>query len=225
MPKLFKEVIQAIPSKQEKSFSDNDVIVGSGKVQKDCYYIIDGFVKVYDLNADGNIKTIAILKKGDMFPLIWAFDHPPETVYYYKAMGTVSAARVETQELRQTLTQEAEVSRSVQLAFVYLSWDFMERIKCLQMPYTQEKILRLLPYLVAKLGGVKNRSGAVELTYDITQEEIAQMLGTTRESVSAHLAKLENKGIIDRSTKRMKITMSEIPEEYIHDLWFEETEQ
>lgn len=219
MKKLFKDVIESIPSSGSKTFSNNEVIVGAGKEQKDCYYLTDGFVKVYDLNADGNIKTIALLKSGDMFPIVWGFDHPPETVYYYKAMGKVRAISVETVKLKSAIENDMQALKSAHSAFVYLTWDLMERIKCLQMPYTQEKLIRLMPYLAAKLGKeiAKNK---YELKQSITQEEIAQLLGATRESVSSHLSNLEKKGIIKRYKSSFIINISEIPSEYIHEIWF-----
>jgi len=223
MAKLFENIVDNLQTKEQKSFKDNEVVVGSGRKDKNSYYIIDGYVKVYDLNADGNIKTIAILKKGDMFPLVWGFDHPPETVYYYKAMGPLETYSVETFELKNELSSNVDVAREAHIAFVYLAWDFMERIKCLQMPYTQEKVLRLLPYLAAKLGK-KIDASTYELVYNITQEEIAQLIGATRESVSAHLAKLESRSIINRSRNRLLINMDKVPEEYIHELWFSKAE-
>jgi len=219
MKKLFENVVKSLPTYRKENFKSNDIIVGSGKVQKNSHYIRSGYVKVYDLNANGNIKTIALLKAGDMFPLIWGFDHTPETVYYYKAMGPVETLSFETAELRNKLNNDDEVAKDAHLAFVYLAWDFMERIKCLQMPYTQEKLLRLLPYLAAKIGTKKNGK-KYELDYQITQEEIAQLIGATRESVSAHLAKLEERGALNRSGSRIVIDMEYVPQEYIYELWF-----
>lgn len=223
MTKLLKKSIDTLSSSQKNSFKNNEVIVGLGKQQAKCYYITKGLVKVYDLNADGNIKIIAILKKGDMFPLIWGFDNPPETVYYYKAMGQVTATSFETIELKQKLNEDVYFARDAYMAFVYLSWDFMERIKCLQMPYTQEKILRMLPYLVAKIGSKKTDT-IYELNYPIRQEEIAQLIGATRESVSAHLSKIEDRSIINRTKSRISIDMKYIPDEYIHKHWFSESQ-
>ncbi len=222
MSKIFRDVIHKIATVGVKNFSANEVIVAIGRKQKDSFYITDGYVKVYDLNSDGNIKTILILKKGDMFPLIWGFDHIPEVVYYYKAMGPVKTLSVETKVLRESLLDDPTMAREAQLAFVYMTWDLMERVKCLQMPYTQEKLIRLMPYLAAKLG-VKKDTSTYELSIAITQEEIAQLLGATRESVSAHLSKLEEKNVISRKKSKLTIHMNHNPEEYIYDVWFEET--
>jgi CRP/FNR family transcriptional regulator len=219
MTKLLESVIQNLSSKQRVSYGDNDVIIGLSRRQKHTSYITKGYVIIYDLNADGTMKTIAILKKGDLFPLSWCLDTPPDTVYCYKAMGPVHTVKVETAELKETLRNDTCAARDSHMEFVTMAWDFMERIKCLQMPYTKEKILRLLPYLVAKIGGTIKGSKH-ELNYPITQVEIAQLIGATRESVSAHLSQLEDLNIISRKDNRVTVDMEKIPEEYLHDYNF-----
>ena len=154
-----------------------------------------------------------------MFPLNWSFEHSSETFYYYKAMGHVETYSVDSNEIRNKLNDDHEATKAAHTASVKLTWDFMERIKCLQMPYTQEKLLRLLPYLAAKIG-VKKSSTKYELSYQITQEEIAQLIGATRESVSAHLEELEKRKALNRNNKRIVIDMEYVPEEYICGLWF-----
>ncbi len=213
--------IQQIGSNTKEQFRDGEVIVQVGKRTTDCYYITRGCVKVYDLNSDGTIKTIGILVRGDMFPLIWGFDHPPETAYYYKAMGDVSVLKFSTADLKQSLVNNPELSHCAMMQFVNLTWDFMERIKSLQMPYTYEKLLRLLPYLAAKTGKPRGENSYV-IQQKITQEEIAQMIGATRESISAHLAKLEKNGVITRKKGIFTIHIDNVPEEYIHHNWFKE---
>lgn len=192
-----------------------------GKRSSECYYITRGCVKIYDLNSDGTIKTIGILVRGEIFPLIWGFDDPPETAYYYKAMGDVSVLKFGAEELKSGLSSNPEVSHAALLQFVSLSWDFMERIKSLQMPYTYEKLLRLLPYLAAKTGKPRGENSYV-IQQKITQEEIAQMIGATRESISAHLSKLEKNGVITRKKGIFTIHIDSVPEEYIHQNWFKE---
>ncbi len=214
-------VFEHIDGHSKTQFKNGEVIVSAGQHQSPSHLITRGFVKVYDINSDGTVKTIAILKKGDVFPLIWGFDHPQETVYYYKAMGTASTTKVPTQELKKSLQSDSEMAHAALMQFVYLSWDLMERVKCLQMPYTYEKLLRLMPYLAAKMGK-KRAPDMYILQQKITQEEIARMLGATRESISAHLSELEKNHVIDRSGRTFSIDISMIPSEYIHKIWFKE---
>lgn len=213
--------IQSIGTVVKEQFRDGEVIVQVGKRTSECYYITRGCVKIYDLNSDGTIKTIGILVRGNMFPLIWGFDDPPETSYYYKAMGDVSVLKVATDDFKKGLHTNSELSHAAMLQFVDLTWDFMERIKSLQMPYTYEKLLRLLPYLAAKTGKPRGENSYV-IQQKITQEEIAQMIGATRESISAHLSKLEKNGVITRKKGIFTIHIDAVPEEYIHYSWFKE---
>ncbi len=220
-----KEIIDKLTSSGHTSrrlFRNDEVILPSGSRTQDSYYIRKGYVKVYDINHDGTIKIIGILNHGQMFPLIWAFDHPPETVYYYKAMGEVETDLVNTIKLKLALTSDDKLSREAMMQFIYLTWDFMERIKGLQMPYTYEKLVRLLPYLAAKIGK-KVSPNSYELQHTLTQEEIAQMTGVTRESVSAHMSKVEKNNLIKRRNGKLIVNLSAIPEEFIHKLWFRET--
>lgn len=216
------EVVNELGGEGIETFRNNAVIVNAGKRSPYCYYIKEGLVKVYDLDPQGNIKTMLLLVRGQMFPLIWGFDHPPATAYYYTAVGKTTLVKVDTNKLKEALANDANIAHESLMQFVYLMWDAMERIKCLQMPYTYEKLLRLLPYVAAKLGTNVGRNRC-KLIYKITQDEIAQLAGATRESVSTHLGKLSKDGVIERSAHSFIINMDKIPDEYIHSYWFNES--
>jgi len=206
---------------QRESASDKDYIVNKGQSYEDVFVIDSGHVKVVEKNADGVERVLLILKRGEAFPLIWAFDHPCETVYNYVSVGETSLLKSSLLDFKHALTSDTLFTKASMEMFVHLTWDALERIKSLQMPFTYEKLLRLLPYIATKMGK-KLSSHEYFIPNSFTQQDMANLLGTSRESISAHFQKAVSKGIIKKTTGGKIFNLKEVPTEFIFSRWFNE---
>ncbi len=220
----FAKLLRPELTDKVKAFKPRSFIARSGDQTEFCYLIESGLVKVSEVTDQGHKRTLLILKKGDCMPLIWAFDHPGKVVYDYECLTEVESSTIRLSDLKAQLAEDPNLSKRCLEYFVHICWDLLERVKCLQMPYTHEKIVRLLPYLCAKVGN-KVGYNVYSIPAVITQDEMAQLLGTARESISIHLKKLRNGNIIVQSTGSLTLNLNEVPDEYIHKQWFMEHEE
>jgi CRP/FNR family transcriptional regulator len=211
---------EKIKHKRENS-SDKDLIVKKGQNYEDVYVIDRGHVKVVEKNDDGNERVLLILKRGEAFPLIWAFDDPCETVYDYVSIGETSMLKCSLLDFKHALSSDSAFTKASMEMFVHLTWDALERIKSLQMPFTYEKLLRLLPYVATKIGN-KISEHEFKIPNSFTQQDMANLLGTSRESISAHFQKAVSKGIIRKSTGGKIFNLKEVPSSFIYTRWFKE---
>ncbi len=185
-----------------------------------CHIIVSGHVKLYDLTESGAKKTVMILGPDDGMPLVWAFDHVPAVVYYYEALSEIEVVKLDKQTFKRELTENPDFCRQAQIKFVYHTWDLIERVKCLQMVYTFEKLLRGMPYIAAKVG-VAVGDNRYQIPKYMTQEEIAWLLGTSRESISAHFGKLKEQKVVENLGQNLIFDLSKVPDDYIYNRWFD----
>ena len=90
-----------------------------------------------------------------------------------------------------------------------------DRIRALEQPRASGKVARTLLYMASRVGSVFGaQSNSTNLK--ITQQEIANLLGLSRETASAELKNLELKKLIRYSRKNYTIYTQKI-EEYVED--------
>jgi len=217
----FKNKFEEKIKHQRANAGDNETIVSKGRTYEDVYVIDRGHVKVVEKTSDGVERVLLILKRGEAFPMIWAFDDPCETVYNYVSFGETSLLKCSLLDFKHALAADAQFTKASMEMFVHLTWDALERIKSLQMPFTYEKLLRLLPYIATKMGS-KLSQNEFRIPSSFTQQDMANLLGTSRESISAHFQKAVSKGIIQKTTGGKIFNLKEIPNEFIYSRWFKE---
>lgn len=212
---VFKERLKVEPM----AYATGSCIVEKSKTEQYVHAVDSGIVKVVDYAKKSQPSVIAYLKRGEVFPLIWAFDHPPATTYKYEALGVVKTLSVSRMKFRETLASDVDFTKQAFEMFVNLAWDLMERIKDLQMSYTTDRLIRLLPYIAAKTG-VEVEPRVYKLPSYLTQYEIALLLGVTRESISTHMSKPEVQRFLYQKEGSRYVDLREIPENYIFEQWF-----
>jgi CRP-like cAMP-binding protein len=185
--------------------------------------IESGHVVVIDRSFPGKEENLLILKKGEAFPLIWGFDHPTSVVYSYKSLAETRLLRSSLKDFKIEMGKEASFTKDAMEMFVHLTWDTLERLKGMHAPYTYEKLLRLLPYIASKVGSkVDNR--IYSIPKNLGQQLIADMLGSSRESVSVHYNEaIKNGVIIKKENGDRFIDLEKVPEQYIYSRWFNES--
>jgi len=124
-------------------------------------------------------------------------------------------------DFKQTLATDAKFTKVAMEMFVHLTWDALERIKGLQMPFTYEKLLRVLPYIATKIG-VRRSHHEYEIPKKFTQQEMADLLGASRESISSHFQKAISNGVIVNEEEYRVLDLNKIPKEFVFTKWFAE---
>ena len=160
------------------------------------YYVKKGFVKVYSISDSGDKQILLIFGPGDAFPLyrdISADGYKIES--YYEAMTDIELTRRGRKAFNELLNQDSEATK---LAYDYntkISADLIERLASLESENAHRKLVHLLPYLI-RVCGNETSPRKYELKMKITHEDIAGMLGLTRETASVHVKKLESLGAV-----------------------------
>lgn len=157
------------------------------------FYLKKGFVRRYTISEEGEELTLIIFKPGDFFPVMWAIKNIPNNEYL-EAMTEVEVQRVPRESFLAFLKQYPEVGFEVLGNIVTRLDGILERIKYLVFGNADQKVASILVICGERFGEKKGRTVLIKLA--LTHQDIASLIGLTRETTSIEIKKLERDGLI-----------------------------
>ena len=166
------------------------------------YFIVSGRLKIYQINPDtGRQHTIFLLSKGDVFDILCLLDSEPHKVYC-ESIDLLEVLKIPITDMRNWILQYPKIHQAI---LYYLG----TRIRMLEAASTDislyNTLIRLSNLLLKNLNG---QSRKLELINNLSNEEIASLIGTTRAVVNRHIQELKNCGAI--SVKRNNISIENV---------------
>lgn len=157
------------------------------------YVIVSGKVKIRRRASDGRENLLAILGPTDMFGELAIFDPGPRTssVTTITAVRAVSMDRVALQAWIADRPEIAEQLLRVLARRLRRTNDSLADLIFTDVP---GRVAKQLLQLVQRFGA--QEGSALRVTHDLTQEEIAQLIGASRETVNKALAEFAQRGWI-----------------------------
>ncbi len=187
-------------------FPRGTTIFNEGEPGDRLYIIIDGKVKLARHSSDGRENLLTIMGPSDMFGELSIFDPGPRTSSAV-CVTEVTAASMNSDLLHRWIDDHPDISAQ------------LLRMLARRLRRTNNSLADLIftdvPGRVAKaLLQLANRFGTQEgpnlrVTHDLTQEEIAQLVGASRETVNKALAEFAHRGWIRLEGKSVVICDTE----------------
>ncbi|UII54592.1 Crp/Fnr family transcriptional regulator [Cytobacillus spongiae] len=159
------------------------------------YFIVDGKIKIYKSDINGKEQIVAILKQGEMFPHVGFFrkgNYPA----YSEALEDCTLVVVPINQFEKVLIANPELSIKVFKVLGEKIVDLQERLEAQILNNTYEQIIKLIVRL-GNLHGQETADGKIVLKADFTNKDLANMIGTTRETVSRTLTKMKKKQLLE----------------------------
>src|SRR3954471_808847 len=163
------------------------------------YFIYEGKIKIYKTDANGKEQIVSILKKGEMFPHIGFFrkgGYPAFSEVLENAILVV----VPIAAFEKVLIENPELCIKVFKVLGEKIVDLQERLESQILNNTYQQIIKLLIRL-GKDHEKKLKDGRILLKSEFTNRDLANMIGTTRETVSRTLTKLKKEHLIETDSE------------------------
>ena len=202
-PTAVKHLIQELETVR---FPRGTTIFDEGEPGDRLYIITDGKVKLARHAPDGRENLLTVMGPSDMFGELSIFDPGPRTSSAV-CVTEVSAATMDSEMLHNWITDHPEISSQ------------LLRVLARRLRRTNNTLADLIftdvPGRVAKaLLQLANRFGtqdgaSLRVHHDLTQEEIAQLVGASRETVNKALAEFAHRGWIRLEGKAVVICDTE----------------
>ncbi|YAL83663.1 Crp/Fnr family transcriptional regulator [Dermacoccaceae bacterium W4C1] len=155
------------------------------------YVILDGKIKLGRRSPDGRESLLAILGPGEMFGELSLFD-PGERTATATAVADTTLAALGHSDLAAFLHQRPEVSITMLSALARRLRRTNEALGDQVFTDVPGRVAKALLDLAARFGR-PNAEGLL-VAHDLTQEELAQLVGASRETVNKALADFAGRG-------------------------------
>jgi CRP/FNR family transcriptional regulator, global nitrogen regulator len=186
----------------ERRYASGEVTFGEGDPDNALYVLTEGAVKVSRSYSEGKEATLMLVGPWEVFGEL-AFGR---RAYQYARAEAVTACRL--RKVPKVFVERAvKTHPEVALKMVdLLRLDLVrhwEMAGCLRPHKAEAKMANLLPILARRFGG--EEEGRLVIRLRLTQEELAKMISSTRESVTHALADLRRRGVLAVTDGRMII--------------------
>jgi CRP/FNR family cyclic AMP-dependent transcriptional regulator len=181
---------------KERRFRRGEYIIYEGDEGNELFIIIEGLVKITKLNEDGREKILATMGEGEFFGELALVDGAPRsaTVQAKSACIMYSLARNEFLNL---LRQTPEVSLSIITVLAQRLREANIQIEDMTFKDARSKLISLLQELATKYGEPTSTGDKVRLMHKFTHQELADMISSSRETVSRLMGNLLEEGLIE----------------------------
>ena len=158
------------------------------------YVILEGKVKLGQTSPDGRESLLAVLGPGEVFGELSLFDPGPRTATATAVTDTVVVGLGHA-DLRPWLTGRPEVAEALLQALAQRLRRTNEALADLVFSDVPGRVAKQLLELADKFG--QPGPDGVLVHHDLTQEELAQLVGASRETVNKALADFTGRGWIE----------------------------
>lgn len=187
-----------------REFAKGSVVVHKNEASCDLMFLLQGQLVVTDLTQDGTEIGLHIIKPGASFGEISAIDGLPRAASV-KAMENSTVGYLPRHDFQQLLMRAPQVASQLLQQFASVIRANNRQRVILSINNVQRRVAALL-LSYSKPDGSKNNLIITRLP---TQQELAAMANTTRESVSRVINALVEQGLIEKKGRDLRIVQPE----------------
>lgn len=185
-------------------YSPKQAIFSQGDVAGSVFYIQEGKVRLSVVSKQGKEATIALLGPGDFVGEGCIAADQPLRLGSASAITNCSLLEIEKGEMKRALHAERGFS-DLFVAYVIERHTRTEEDLIDQLFNSSEKRLARALLILARFG---KEGRSEEVIPDISQETLAEMIGTTRSRVNFFMNRFRKLGFIDYSGRGLQVHSS-----------------
>jgi CRP/FNR family cyclic AMP-dependent transcriptional regulator len=185
-----------------RSFAPGHVIFREGDASDTCYVVRSGHARAVRGSADGRQITLAHFGPGDIFGELAMFDDERRSATV-ETLDAVAAIAILGPDMRRLLREHPDLAVKLVIGLGRRLREANERLARQSFQTVQSRVAIVLGHLVAQAQA--EGAGDDDVLVRVTQSDIAQLAGSSRESASRFLAVLERAGILEQGRGRLVV--------------------
>lgn len=183
----------------EEKWPKNTCSIGYDKCLYRFYFLISGRVKIYRTDeASGREFTLFLLKKNDVFDVLCLLESQEHKVYY-EAIDDVLLLSIPIEKMRKWLRELPELNKMLLLYMARQLRVLEQYASDITLTDTSTRLAKLI------LNNVNDNSKRLELINDLSNDELANLIGSTRAVVNRHLQEFKSDGSLQVGRKKVEI--------------------
>ncbi len=192
------EYVQQFPLKE---FQAGELLLQKGDDATCLMAIREGFVKITAISDTGVERLLWIAGRYDVTPVERLFSKNATVRYFYTALTSGNYYAVNKANFLTAAFTHPELMTEIARGMSSHYDDFLDRINTIDTATVEERLIRTLCYLAERFSG----ADTVDLYKEglkLTHQDLASMIGSTRETVSLILSQLRREGVIEYGRKK-----------------------
>ncbi len=166
-----------------KTYPKHSIVINEGDLSDTLYIILSGKVKVYVSEADGREVTLGILGPGKFFGELSLIDESPRSASV-STLETTSLSLVSKAAFQQCIKKDPEIALKLMRVLAQRIRSLTDSVKNLALLDVYGRVARLLENLAI------SKNGVPVIEQRLTHQDIANMVGASREMISRIMKEL-----------------------------------
>jgi len=183
-----------------RSFPAGTRVFHEGDNSDACYIVKEGSFRVTREHSDGRAITLATLGPGEIFGELAMLDGDKRSASA-EALSDGELLALPAGDVRSLLARHPEIALKLVAGLV-------RRLRAANVRLTKQSFQTVpsrVAGILAQLSREGQENGSGEVTIRMNQTDLAQLAGTSRESVSRFLAELERAGVVRSGRGRVTV--------------------
>src|SRR5438034_6437694 len=196
-----------------RAFQPGEVVFREGDESDTCYVVRTGHARAFREHQDGRTITLASFGPGDIFGELAMFDNERRSATV-EVTDRVEAVAVLGADMRRLLQEHPGLAVKLVISLGRRLRAANERLTSQSFQTVQSRVAGVLSQLVAQAQA--EGAGQRDVLLTITQADIAQLAGSSRESASRFLAVLERAGAVTQGRGKLTVHDPAVLERYVY---------
>lgn len=189
----------------EKSFSKKSIIFHEGDSGDTLYILKTGRVKISKITEDGREKTLTIMQPGNFFGEMAIFDNLPRSATAEVIDDGATVYTVAKRDFERIILEHPSIALQIMRDLTRRIRQVNQQVEDLAFKDVHERVASTLSQLSESEG--KAIGSKVLINLKMTHQDLANMVGSSRETVTRALNRLQDEGVI--SIAHQQITINE----------------
>jgi CRP/FNR family transcriptional regulator len=190
------DVIDFVRNYPTKHYDKGEVIISEGDVSDTLLAIRSGYIKVTSLDDNGNERMLWIAGRYDIVPTERLFSRHSPLQFFYTALSDCEVFSINKNDFLTKAKTDVTLMSEIATSMSGHYDDLLSRINSIGQTSVSEKLVATLRY-VAERFSAEQSVDLYQLGLHLTHKDLAEMIGSTRETTSLELKKLQTRGCIE----------------------------
>ena len=178
-------------------YKRGDIVLRIGDARSGAFFIKKGYVKDSTVSVDGREFILFIFKPDDIFSYNWIYNEIPN-VHSFKAMSDCIIYEKSREGLLLFLDENPDVQFMITQNLTARMRGLMNRMEYMAFGNAYQKVSSIFQVLSERFGRESNEGTTIPVR--LTQRDIGELLGISRETANIEIKKLIDAKILHRSS-------------------------
>ncbi len=179
-----------------REFSRGEILLQAGAPLSTVFAIREGYIKVTSISDAGIERLLWIAGRYDIAPVEQLFTRKGTARYFYSAITSGSYYEIPRADLTTYAHGNPDFMAEIARGMSEHYDDFLQRVDAIDGLSVRERLVRTLMYIAGRFSANESVN-LYEQGLRITHQDLAAMIGATRETTSTELAALRAMGLIN----------------------------